>query len=109
MSENERLRIELDAADRTLRQLSDTLTRIAAALKGEPPEFTAHSWHDLPEIAAENVEYIRHMEAIVHGRDEETQQLRRQRDALRDAARQISALALCAIEESADGTELETR
>ncbi len=31
--------------------LSDILTRTANALKGEPPELSSHSWHDLPERA----------------------------------------------------------
>ena len=32
-------------------KLSDILTRTANALKGQPEELAAHSWHDLPEVA----------------------------------------------------------
>ena len=32
-------------------KLADILTRTANALKGEPAELSAHSWHDLPEVA----------------------------------------------------------
>lgn len=31
--------------------LADILTRTANALKGQPAELSAHSWHDLPELA----------------------------------------------------------
>lgn len=31
--------------------LADILTRTANALKGPPAELSAHSWHDLPEVA----------------------------------------------------------
>ena len=47
------LEAELSDTDRLCDKMSDILTRTANALKGEPDELTMHSWHDLPEIAAE--------------------------------------------------------
>lgn len=47
-----------DAADEygvTMDAMADLLHRTANALKGEPPPLWQHSWHDLPEEAAQLV------------------------------------------------------
>lgn len=45
--------VELSDGEDALRErMSDLLTRVANALRGEPGPLAAHSWHDLPERAA---------------------------------------------------------
>lgn len=51
-AEVEKLRADLKESDEIREKLVHLLKRIAAALKGEPPEGVWHSWHDLPERAA---------------------------------------------------------
>ena len=51
-AEVERLRTDLMESDEIREKLGHLLTCTAKALKGEPPEGTWHSWHDLPERAA---------------------------------------------------------
>ena len=46
-------------------KLGHTLTRTAAALKGEPPADVWHSWHDLPEKATQLVERVQHDESLL--------------------------------------------
>ena len=58
-AEVERLRADLKESDEIREKHRDLLTRTAAALKGEPPEGVWHSWHDLPEKAAQLVEALR--------------------------------------------------
>ena len=41
----------IEEQDQLREKLADLLTRIAAALKGEPEPNTLHSWHNLPELA----------------------------------------------------------
>lgn len=52
IKERDELRRERDDDYRTFDRMTDLLTQIASALKGEPPELTLHGWHDLPELAA---------------------------------------------------------
>lgn len=52
-AEVERLRTDLMESDEIREKLGHLLTRTAAALKGEPPAGVWHSWHDLPEKAAQ--------------------------------------------------------
>lgn len=54
---------DVDEYDTTNRRLSELLTGVANVLKGPPPELTLHSWHDLPEVAAE---LLRGIEAQAH-------------------------------------------
>ena len=42
---------ELDELTAQRDKLADILTRTANALKGQPAELSAHSWHDLPKVA----------------------------------------------------------
>ena len=58
----ERLRADLAESDEIREKLGHLLTRTAAALKGEPPEGVWHSWHDLPEKAAQLAEASREPE-----------------------------------------------
>ena len=53
------LRADLAESDEIREKLGHLLTRTAAALKGEPPAGVWHSWHDLPEKAAQLVEALR--------------------------------------------------
>jgi len=62
LAEAERLRADLMESDEIREKLRYLLTRTAAALKGEPPEGTWHSWHDLPEKATQLVEALRKLE-----------------------------------------------
>lgn len=57
-AEVERLRADLMESDEIREKLGHLLTRTAAALKGEPPAGVWHSWHDLPEKAAQLVEAL---------------------------------------------------
>jgi len=45
-------------------KLSDLLSRTATALKGEAPEGTLHSFHDLPELAGKLKDQLQVWEAI---------------------------------------------
>src|SRR5690606_16850711 len=45
-------------SDEIREKLGHLLTRTAAALKGEPPAGVWHSWHDLPERAAQLAEAL---------------------------------------------------
>ena len=48
---------EMSEEDDALRDLlSEKLTRIAVALKGEPPPLTLRGWHDLPELVTAMME-----------------------------------------------------
>lgn len=49
--ENANLQADAEECDALRTKLADILTRTANALKGEPGELQAHSWHDLPERA----------------------------------------------------------
>lgn len=51
-AEVENLREDLNDMSGTMARMEALLTRTANALKGPPPPMTAHSWHDLPELAA---------------------------------------------------------
>lgn len=51
MKECDELRGDLNAAQGLIERLSELLVDTASALKGEPEADTAHSWHDLPEVA----------------------------------------------------------
>ena len=64
-AEVERLRTDLMESDEIREKLGHLLTRTAAALKGEPPEGVWHSWHDLPEQAAQLVERVQRDEALL--------------------------------------------
>jgi len=64
-AEVERLRTDLMESDEIREKLGHLLTRTAAALKGEPPEGVWHSWHDLPEKAAQLVERVQRDEALL--------------------------------------------
>src|SRR5690554_1662967 len=57
-AEVERLRADLMESEEIREKLGHLLTRTAAALKGEPPEGVWHSWHDLPERAAQLAEAL---------------------------------------------------
>ncbi|MDG2617712.1 hypothetical protein P7L53_15840 [Thermoleptolyngbya sichuanensis XZ-Cy5] len=48
----DQLQADLMESDEIREKLGHLLTRTAEALKGEPPEGTWHSWHDLPQMAA---------------------------------------------------------
>ncbi len=63
------LRADLMESDEIRESLGQLLTLTAKALKGEPPEGTWHSWHDLPEKATQLVEALRKLEERVQ-RDE---------------------------------------
>lgn len=54
-----------DDYERTMR-LCDILTRTANALKGEPRPGVSHSWHDLPEIAAQMRKVLKPFANLVH-------------------------------------------
>jgi hypothetical protein len=58
LREIERLHADLAESDEIREKLGRLLTRTAAALKGEPPEDVWHSWHDLPELAAQLAEAL---------------------------------------------------
>ena len=64
-AEVERLRTDLMESDEIREKLGHFLTRTAAALKGEPPAGVWHSWHDLPEKAAQLVERVQRDEALL--------------------------------------------
>jgi hypothetical protein len=53
----ERLR-SLDELSTTMGTLTTLLTGVANAVKGEPPELTQHSWHDLPQICRDMVKPV---------------------------------------------------
>jgi cell division septum initiation protein DivIVA len=57
-AEVERLRTDLMESDEIREKLRHLLTRTAAALKGDPPAGVWHSWHDLPELAAQLAEAL---------------------------------------------------
>lgn len=67
-----RLRADLMESDEIREKLGHLLTRTAAALKGEPPAGVWHSWHDLPEKAAQLAEALKKvaksLEWYAHGR-----------------------------------------
>lgn len=71
-AEVERLRTDLMESDEIREKLGHLLTRTAAALKGEPPAGVWHSWHDLPERAAQLAEALKKvaqsLEWYAHGR-----------------------------------------
>lgn len=52
-AEIERLKAELDEVHAANDRLGGILRRTAVALKGPEPETGLHSWHDLPELAAQ--------------------------------------------------------
>ena len=64
-TEVETLRADLKESDEIREKHRDLLTRIAAALKGEPPEGVWHSWHDLPEKATQLVDRVQRDEALL--------------------------------------------
>ncbi len=70
--EIEALRADLAESDEIREKLGHLLTRTAAALKGEPPAGVWHSWHDLPEKAAQLAEALKKvaqsLEWYAHGR-----------------------------------------
>lgn len=70
--EIEALRADLAESDEIREKLCHLLTRTAAALKGEPPAGVWHSWHDLPEKAAQLAEALKKvaqsLEWYAHGR-----------------------------------------
>lgn len=57
-----RVRTDLIEADAAAERLRNPLNEIAAALKGPPPDGVWHSWHDLPEKAAQLAEEVRKLE-----------------------------------------------
>ena len=57
-AEVEQFRADLMESDEFREKLVYLLKRIAAALKGEPPDGVWHSWHDLPEKAAQLTESL---------------------------------------------------
>ena len=61
-AEVEQLQADLAESDEIREKLGQLLTRTATALKGEPPEGTWHSWHDLPEKATQLAEALRELE-----------------------------------------------
>ena len=61
-AEVERLRADLMESDELREKLGHLLTLTTKALKGEPPEGVWHSWHDLPEKAAQLMESLRKLE-----------------------------------------------
>ncbi len=56
------LRADLMESDEISEKLGHLLPLTAKALKGEPPEGTWHSWHDLPEKATQLTESLRKLE-----------------------------------------------
>ena len=64
-AEIEALRTDLMESDEIREKLGHLLTRTAAALKGEPPEGVWHSWHDLPEKAAQLAERVQRDEDLL--------------------------------------------
>jgi len=44
---------ESEANEELIERMADILTRTANALHGHAPENGLHSWHDLPELAAQ--------------------------------------------------------
>lgn len=58
-AEVKQLQADLAESDEIREKLGYLLTRTAAALKGEPPAGVWHSWHDLPEKAAQLAEALR--------------------------------------------------
>ena len=64
-AEVERLRTDLAESDEIREKLGYLLTLTAAALKGEPPAGVWHSWHDLPEKAAQLAERVQRDEALL--------------------------------------------
>lgn len=89
-AEVERLRTDLMEYDEIREKLGHLLTRTAAALKGEPPAGVWHSWHDLPEKAAQLAEALRKLEE----REQSDEALLRQA---------LEALEHCAPDESPEG------
>ena len=71
-AEVERLRADLAESEEIREKLGHLLTCTAAALKGEPPAGVWHSWHDLPEKAAQLAEALKKvaqsLEWYAHGR-----------------------------------------
>lgn len=65
LAEIEALRADLAESDEIREKLGHLLTRTAAALKGEPPAGVWHSWHDLPEKAAQLAERVHRDEALL--------------------------------------------
>lgn len=63
--EIEALRADLAESDEIRETLGHILTRTANALKGEPPEGTWHSWHDLPEKATQLAERVQRDEDLL--------------------------------------------
>lgn len=68
----DQLQADLMESDEIREKLGHLLTRTAAALKGEPPAGVWHSWHDLPEKAAQLAEALKKvaqsLEWYAHGR-----------------------------------------
>jgi hypothetical protein len=55
----------------TRERLSELLTGVANAFKGEPPELTSWSWHDLPELAEKIVTRLGYMASEAKARTSE--------------------------------------
>ena len=69
------LEAEADLSEKTRDRMATLLTGVANALRGEPPELTSWSWHDLPERATAAIQAI----AVMEG-------------AARDSARMVAEL-----------------
>lgn len=48
-----------EECDKVNQRMAGLLTRIAAALKGDPGPHRMHSWHDLPDLAAQAMQAAR--------------------------------------------------
>ena len=87
---------EVDYLDALLARQHAILTGVANALRGDPGPLASHSHHDLAERAAAMVALLAvtqaSLEAASSGRRvtvvDEVERLQRERDALRDAARE---------------------
>lgn len=73
------LEAEADDSDKLRNRMAQLLTGVANALRGQPPNLTTWSWHDLPERAAAAIHAITVMEA-----------------AARDSARMVAELEAAA-------------
>ena len=63
--ENAELRESEHESEALRMSLSDKLTRIAVAVKGEPPPLTLWGWDDLPEVVATQAERIKALESHI--------------------------------------------
>lgn len=75
----------IEEQDQLREKLADLLTRIAAALKGEPEPNTLHSWHNLPELARAATERAQAAE----------QAIREHNDGLQEACDAMAARGYC--------------